>query len=137
MQPIHCKVGHNPPESYGDCLRACVASLLELSADEVPHFYHDNPDPYEALRRVRAFLRPMGETIFAVEYPPVTRAELLDMMRGNNPDATCLLFGQTSGGGGHVVVCRGDQVIHNPAWHGCHVVDPGPAGWIVWVVARV
>lgn len=27
----------------GDCWRACIASMLELPAEEVPHFVNDNP----------------------------------------------------------------------------------------------
>ncbi len=35
------RVPHNPPHSYGDCFRACIASILEM---DVPHFLDGNED---------------------------------------------------------------------------------------------
>ncbi len=39
MTPLTQRYLHNPPETYGDCYRACIASLLDLGLDDVPHFY--------------------------------------------------------------------------------------------------
>lgn len=41
---------------YGDCMRTCVASLLNLEPEDVPHFLHDNSD--EWLPRLNAWLAP-------------------------------------------------------------------------------
>ena len=38
MTPTHCITKHNPPHSYGDCLRACVATILDFDALDVPNF---------------------------------------------------------------------------------------------------
>lgn len=38
MRPVNQLELHDPPDSIGDCFRACIASILELPADEVPHF---------------------------------------------------------------------------------------------------
>lgn len=136
MSPVFCTTRHAPPDSYGDCIRACLATVLDVATETVPHFAHDGADPYTVLARARAWLSPQGETIFISQYPAVARDEMLQMMQENNPDSVYLLFGFTSGGTGHVVVCRGGEVVHNPAWHGGALVDGGP-GWIVWVVGRV
>lgn len=42
MKPVDKLIVHDPENGlFGDCLRACVASILELSAEEVPHFYRN------------------------------------------------------------------------------------------------
>jgi hypothetical protein len=137
MTPTWSLVAHQPPTAYGDCLRAALASVLDLPAEDVPHFAHDGADPEIVLQRARDYLRPMGLTAFVSIYDGSnSRAEVLEYMAERNPDTTYLLFGLVSEGGGHVVVCTGGKVVHNPAWYGCHVVAPGPSGWITWVVAR-
>lgn len=49
MNPIDMTVMHDPDNGkIGDCFRCCVASILELPANEVPHFMDypwDGPDP--------------------------------------------------------------------------------------------
>ena len=36
MIPIPMRVPHNPPHSYGDCFRACIASILEMDVPPLP-----------------------------------------------------------------------------------------------------
>ena len=39
MKPVDQQFMHNPAKgTVGDCFRACIASVLELPADAVPHF---------------------------------------------------------------------------------------------------
>lgn len=137
MIPAMCRVSHKPNEGqYGDCVRACIATILEVDTEKVPHFAHDDPDGVELARRVREFLAP-SHTIYAVAYPG-DYSGLLDYIGEQNPGSTYMLIGAVAGGGEHMVVCQGNHVAHNPAWYGCSLVGPGGAGyWIVWVVARV
>jgi len=51
-----CLVKNDPPYSYGDCLRACIASLLEMPTANVPHFVHDGCEPAITYQRVREWL---------------------------------------------------------------------------------
>jgi hypothetical protein len=125
MQPVICRVKHDPPHSYGDCIRACVASILELDAEDVPHFAHDNPDGTVAFVRLRDWLKTVGYAPFVVGFPgAVPMDQLLSDMQDHQPDIVYMLFGGVHGGGDHVVVCRGGEVIHNPAWIGCSIVGP-------------
>lgn len=137
MTPVFCATTHNPPETYGDCLRACIASVLDKPSGEVPHFAHDGADPRVVLKRCREYLNTTGHTVFISQYPPVDRSELFGMMSEDNPGVIYLLFGLVAEGGGHVVVCQGGRVVHNPALFGCWLVAPPPGGWLVWVVTRV
>lgn len=139
MTPAFCRVKHDPDAgTYGDCLRACVASLLDLDAEKVPHFYHDNCDPYEGNRRLREFLRPLGFAPWFIGFDgSITLAELLELMGEQNPDSHYVLYGRDTSGGDHVVVCRGDKIVHNPAWFGCSLVGPTSTGyWVTLVIAR-
>jgi hypothetical protein len=57
MKPVDQIVKHDPDNGqHGDCMRACIASLLELPAVEVPHFLHDGCDQHVFNRRINEFL---------------------------------------------------------------------------------
>ena len=111
MTPTPCHVKHDPPNTYGDCLRACIATLLDLDTARVPHFAHDGPtDDAVVLTRLRVFLRGRGLLPFSATYGG-TMDEVLNLMATVNRDVTYLLFNS-----GHVVVCCNDEVLHDPAW---------------------
>lgn len=139
MTPQFCMTQHNPPHSYGDCLRACVASVMDMRCEDVPHFADNDTDGDTAMREMREWMRTYEVAPFIVAYPgEITRAELMDMMQTINPDSVYILFGGVSGGGDHCVVCRGGSVVHNPAWAGSHIVGPLSGGtWQIMVVGRL
>jgi hypothetical protein len=119
MTPVDQLVLHDPtvPEQLGDCLRACIASLLDLPADQVPHFVQDgyyagdlDDDGDQWYRLLRGWLRDRGMDVLwpaaddVGEYLPWS---LLDL---------CLLCGPSPRGPFlHVVVGRPDgTVVHDP-----------------------
>lgn len=139
MIPVHCIVKHDPENGqYADCFRACVASLLEMKAEEVPHFLHDNCPGPVAFRRLREFLRPMGLAPFMAHYDGEYNSMIVRSdMETMNPGVHYLLFGSTIDGD-HVVVCKDRDIVHNPAWDGGYINGPGSHGcWSVMVLARV
>lgn len=106
------------PEMPGDCLRACVAAILGLERDQVPHFARyglDDPEPdhggwWFALVGFCALLEPAYE-IRQVEpdevpAPSSSRADLFGMYLAIGPSPR----GRVS----HVVVARGGQTIWDP-----------------------
>ena len=100
----------------GDCMRACVASLLGLSVDDVPHFarYGLNDEPPDKHGWWWAFigfcdtLEPSHEVLVPDEPPPPSDdiADLFGMYlaTGKSP----------RGDWNHVVICRGGEVIWDP-----------------------
>ena len=58
MTPVKQQFLHDPPTSYGDCHRAALASLLDLTIDDVPNFMH-GLGPKDGERRSR-HLRARG-----------------------------------------------------------------------------
>lgn len=133
MTPHICKVKHDPPNSWGDCLRACVASILDVpEVERVPHFVFDGNDEQGVIRfkdylrqlhHVRPFYMGIGGEL----------DDVFRMMAEVNRDIEYLLFCRC-GGGDHVVVCKNDKVIHDPAWYKQAITGPCESAGGLWVI---
>ncbi len=133
----HCIVKHDPPNSYGDCLRAAIASILDCDRiEDVPHFLRDGDDERGQIE-LRAFLLERGLRPFYMAFPnTVALVDIFTMMAGVNTDVDYLLFCQC-GGGDHVVICRNGEVTHNPAWDNGSISGACSNGfWCVVVMVR-
>lgn len=110
-----CKVNHNPPHSYGDCVRACVATIIDR--DDVPHAF--TGDAEDAWNKLRKYLKLSGKTIslFSLE-------NAREEMKLNNPDVVYMLIGETNAGVYHAVVAQGVETLHNPSIMGGDVEKP-------------
>lgn len=138
MTPHHCIVRHNPPDTFGDCLRAAVASILDIDkTTDVPHFLRRGDDE-AAMQELRSYLlleHRLRPFIMAFDASSTLR-EVFGAMKTINPDVDYLLFCQC-GGGDHVVVCRNDQMTHNPAWDNASISGPLANGhWLIMVMVR-
>ena len=93
----------------GDCLRACIASLLEKSADEVPNLAHSGPER-TWLGRVRRYLKSEGFSLVIVEIP-----SLVDP-RYYPPGANVLVVGKHEVGhkNDHACIYRDGKLVHDP-----------------------
>lgn len=90
-----------PPK--GDCLRACVASVLELPLDAVPNFCGDHGD--EWFRELRRWSRARGLNPLLV-HPDYLRED---------PHGVCVVSGQSPRGDWlHSVVYRDGALAHDP-----------------------
>lgn len=130
-------VKHDPPNSYGDCVRACIASLLSMPAEHVPHFYHDNCEGVEGNQRLKEFLQTVGYAPFWVAYDGASRLdEIQRIMTLNAPSVHYMLFHANSGGD-HVIICKDDQIVHDPAWYRLPITGPNSIGnWGVLVLVK-
>ena len=139
MTPVVCRVKHEPEAGkYGDCVRACIASIMDLHGEQVPHFYHDKPDGLTGSTRIREWLAPLGYQPFVTHYPPdLTRDDILNVQGEVNPDAYYILFGAHEHGGDHVVVCKGGKIVHDPSWYHAALIGPASYGcWSIMVIVR-
>ena len=142
MTPVFCRVKHDPESGrYGDCLRACVASMLDMEAnpEAVPHFAHDGASADVVNERLRQYLTEHhGLAPWWAHYDPdLSLAEVLEAFKGGG-GPHFMLFGQTADGGDHVVICRDGAVAHDPAWWRVPLAKPGSHGaWSVLVFARL
>lgn len=132
MTPVHCRVSHNPPHTYGDCIRACVASILNLDPEKVPHFIEDGCDGETVHARIRAWLGERNLAPFWTHFDgSIPLEDILSLVGEQNPTAYYILYGATADGD-HVVVCRGGEVVHNPAWYRIPFV--GSPSWGCWTI---
>lgn len=104
---------HDPPESIGDCWRACVATILQRPIEQVPHFEKDalehppsTPDG-NGTWRTSLWLGKQGYSLirFSKDAPTWTDDNVLYMASGpspRNPET------------GHTVVYDGVKVVHDP-----------------------
>lgn len=139
MKYVHCTERHDPDAgTYGDCMRACIASIMDRDSEEVPHFADGGVSADEAMSHMRDWLHHTGHAPFIAGYPgDIFLSDLLTMHAALNPDSLYVLFGGT-GSGDHCVVCRGGEIIWNPAWTGGRIGQPLSNGtWQVLVVGRV
>lgn len=106
---------HNPQiGQIGDCLRAGIASILDLPIATVPHFSQNCwPDQAETDKEVREFLANFGYFMIQLDYK--TCAKLLKWQKEKfNIDCYHLITGIDFDGDGHVCVGLNGDIIHDP-----------------------
>lgn len=97
-----------PPDERGDCLGACLASILGVPLDSVRVGHSDDPD-WHWWDAAHAALEPHGYELLQA-HPPVYAwgywiASVPSKNLGNYPDGSPVL---------HVLVMRGWEVAHDP-----------------------
>ena len=144
MTPVMCRSPHRPPSSYGDCLRACIATVMDIDWQDVPHFADAGVSGAQSRAAARQWLNGHRLTVTAFAMPDEPLDAVLHWMETENPDTTWLLFGSTArpgspdSGGDHVVVCQGGEVVHDPAWIPTSIKQVGSCGyWEIWVVSKL
>jgi len=132
MNPRICTVKHEPPHSYGDCIRACIATILDR--DDVPHVFDnriikdgkvDQDLVILAWIELRAWLRTYKKTIAL--FPSDDHAE---SMRMNNEGIPYILLCGTFRGD-HCVICQDGNLIHDPGWYRSEITGPLSAGYYI------
>lgn len=121
---------HNPERGqYGDCLRTCIASLTNAaSIHDVPHFAEHNPDVQELWDSVKNWLLDEHNTaLWFVPYAADDWREVTASCAMLNPGMFYLLMGSAPGGD-HIVICKGDSIIHDPSPMGVGLTGPGSNG---------
>lgn len=138
MRKVYMQNSHYPEQNeWGDCLRACVASLFEREPENVPHFGEGGPDATEMWRRVQLWLanrhafdghEPLRTwiTVFPGE---AELPDILSAMKALNGDAFYLVGGTTNAGGDHIVVAQGDRIVHDPSRMGSGIQGPASDGF--------
>lgn len=97
MKPVDQTQFYVKGISHGNCLQAAVASLLELSLEEVPNFIEQK----HFWGSFRNFLKSKGYNL--------ERIKLED-----NPEEYYLVFGWSSRQVLHAVIYCGDKLAHDP-----------------------
>lgn len=96
-------------EDQGDCLSACLASILEIPLEDVPYFA-DIEDNIEFYKAINAWLRPYGYFYLTIEPGGVEELNCWG-------DYYAILSGPAErpwGEPSHAVVARGGELVHDP-----------------------
>jgi hypothetical protein len=114
--PIQQEVsGHDPERGFfGDCLRAALASLLELPLSDVPHFAAQTwPDTAKFQKNVGEWLATRGFVLI-----PTTWFDFKLNHFASTGDCYHLILGMCDDGFGglvgHAVVGLNGVVVHDP-----------------------
>jgi hypothetical protein len=108
--PVDQEFLHDPENGvYGDCMRACIATLLSVQRSDVPHFLSDGDDcdAVEFSLRVNRFLKSFG--LFLVDMTGFDFST-----DGETAEVYHLIYGYTERGTYHAVVGKNGRVIHDP-----------------------
>lgn len=113
-------------ESKGNCMSACIASLLELEIDEVPCFVRDYQNKwYEAMQE---WLGKKGIMLLRICLPKEYNTGE-DIRFDPLPDCLCMATGQSPRGKfGHTVVGRVDKGFNFEMLHDPHPQNAGIVG---------
>lgn len=130
-----CKTKHNPPESYGDCVKACIDTILDR--DDTPHVF-DERNGEESWEELRKWLASIDYAPFITMFDPsLSLNEFFEEMKTNNPESVYMLLAQ-SAGSDHCIICQGGEIVHNPAWYKQPINGPHSIGaWITIVIGKI
>lgn len=130
------KYEHDPKNGvYGDCYRTCVAMILDMDRDDVPHFSKLallNPEGPSASQYLREWLKSKNLGVFSVVLSgDNTIGEVLKMLGHIVNDVPIMLIGESGRyeGVGHVVVVKNGEIIADPSGSGI----VGPSEDFYWV----
>ena len=98
----------------GDCLRACVASLLELPLEDVPHFMETPESAREWPQALTAWLHGRGRVLETLALPGDLEAALA-YMAAHHPREHYILAGRAGPDFGHVIIGLGGRIVHDPS----------------------
>jgi hypothetical protein len=111
--PIDMTIKHEPPDSIGDCFPCCIASILELPRDAVPHVYEGEGWLDESgkvgMRRLQEWLAPQG--LYYLEFG--VKAEHLPEWK-QFLDCHYVLSGKSHRGHRHATVGHNGVMVHDP-----------------------
>lgn len=128
---------------YGDCHRTCIAMILDMDRDEVPHFMDgvpkncpvDHPASGRAERLEREWLATQGLTPVNVAYPgDLSLAQLMELLSYVTKEAAVIVGCTSSSGTNHSVVYYQGR-IYNPNTN--TIAGPMADGmWWITIYAR-
>ena len=112
MKIVKQEFKHNPSIGiYGDCYRACVASVLELPISQVPHLNDGLESKNEYWKdKWQEWLNEKGYSYISIVFDKWP----LELMGNIAPNVYYLLGGLTIDNIGHTIVCLNDKIVNNP-----------------------
>lgn len=141
MIPIKQRFRHDPDNGiWGDCHRAAVASVLELTLDDVPHFCEGGGSQETSTKREREWLATRGLVPISISInQDIALDDVLSFVERINPGIVFVLGGTSRTGCNHSVVCTNGKIAHDPGLDDPGIVGPCDDGfyWLTFFGAIV
>ncbi len=91
---------------YGDCMRACVASILEVPIESIPNFMEDGPDRFE--KAIRDWTKEQDFLLVDTICEKAVESVF--------PDCYMIAMGKSPNiDGNHAVVYYNGKMVHDPS----------------------
>lgn len=131
---------HNPAEgTFGDCVRTCLASILDLERDTVPNFAEEHWENAVGFRAaMHEWLTTQGLRMIELPYQgEAGLGLLLDHLNMVAPDMNVLLSGCSKNGTNHMVIARNGEIVWDTSIDASGIVGPCDDGyfWITFLIS--
>jgi hypothetical protein len=136
------KYRHDPENGvFGDCYRTCLANMLGIARDKVPH-YVTTMDPKEWEDEVQPkyteWLSDRGLQELAIPVGgDVSLNHILEWQRTRSAfPATAMLTGTSGTYCNHCVLIRDGEIIHDPSLDDSGIIGPcdDDLYWVTWLI---
>lgn len=123
MIPVYQQFKHDPANRvYGDCMRASLASVMNLPIEKVPHFARDTwceaqQECTGFWHAVEVFLNDRDLHYVLIHVTAESSDEVANFIRNvglQNPDVYYLAGVRSKRDINHMVVCIDGEVVHDP-----------------------
>ena len=136
MRRMYNIVPHDPENgTFGDCHRNCIAMLLGMDQNDVPHFYND--DNPEGKRDIERFLASKGFAYGDCIYDAdsLTLDQILDYTSRMMTNIPLILGGESRKGINHSVVVLNGKIWCDPSGSGIigPMISSNPAERYYWI----
>lgn len=132
---------HDPESGvFGDCYRTCLAGMLGLDRDEVPHWVTTmDPELWESEVQPKydRWLADRGLQELAIPVEDAGLNAVLEWQKTRTRQSVVsMLTGESISGCNHVVLVQGGEIIHDPALNDSGIVGPAGDGfyWLTWLI---
>lgn len=141
MIPVDSAIKKHDPANgqIGDCHRAVIASLLELPLHKVPHFfnYPVSEGNEKGLNDCSEFLKKYGLRHLELPFTAGSLKEAFLFVSTYTGDGYYTLTAGSKRGNNHIVICKGNNVVHDPTYgtpHGIVAAASDGYWWFGWLV---
>lgn len=131
-------IKHDPGnDKWGDCARACIGCLLEIEPAKIPHFF--DKDAENAYEEMDDWLSRKGISRIAI---PLEACELEDALLWGARHFSgfeYLLLGTSRNDCNHVVICKGNEIVHDCALDDSGIIGPADDGrfWVEILCGKI
>lgn len=135
MTPVDMLIKHDPEKgAIGDCFRCCIASLLDMRAEYVPHFMKKDWGKEEKdltwFKELQYWLSTRGlaylDLIVQKEF---CGTNWFEKIGAGGFDAYHIISGVSPRGYRHAVVGRNGIIVHDPHPDRSGLITPEDEGW--------